>query len=115
MYRAPLGSQERPTHPLIGPRPLKQAPVACDGRNPFSDPAGPCPKKRKLGLRKRARRGSALRFREGAVMPDIVSKCLDQVTRYAGGLERQHWVLISVVVLGLGMLCMRGFGSRNSY
>ena len=48
-------------------------------------------------------------------MPDMVWHYIDQVTSYAGHLDRQHWLIVSVVVLAGGMLCMRGFGSRNNY
>jgi len=48
-------------------------------------------------------------------MPDFFSRYLDRLTDYAGHLERQHWVLISVGVLVMGLICMRGFGSRNKY
>lgn len=40
---------------------------------------------------------------------------VDVVTQAASQLDRQHWVILSVVVLGLGLACMRGFGSRNNY
>jgi hypothetical protein len=40
---------------------------------------------------------------------------VDVVTRSAAHLDRTQWVILSVVVLGVGILCMRGFGSRNNY
>ena len=40
---------------------------------------------------------------------------VDVVTRYAGQLDRQQWIVLSVLVLGLGLITMRGFGSRNNY
>ena len=40
---------------------------------------------------------------------------IDEVTRYAGQLDRQQWVVISVLVLVLGLFTLRGFGSRNNY
>jgi hypothetical protein len=48
-------------------------------------------------------------------MADMVWRYIDLVLRHASSLERQHWVLLSVLVFGLGMLCMRGFGSRTNY
>ena len=48
-------------------------------------------------------------------MLDKVFAYIDIVTRHAGQLDRIHWVIISVVVLGLGVVCMRGFGSQQSY
>jgi hypothetical protein len=48
-------------------------------------------------------------------MLDTVWKYIEIVTRHAGNLERTHWVILSVIVLGVGVACMRGFGSRNSF
>jgi hypothetical protein len=48
-------------------------------------------------------------------MPDVFYRYLDQLTRYAGQLDRQHWVVLSVGVLVVGLACMRGFGSRKDY
>lgn len=44
-----------------------------------------------------------------------VWRLVDDVTRHAGQLDRQQWILLSVVVLMLGLVTMRGFGSRNNY
>lgn len=44
-----------------------------------------------------------------------IPRLIETVTRYAGQLNRQEWVIISILVLGLGLLTMRGFGSRNNY
>lgn len=46
---------------------------------------------------------------------DTFWRYLDQLTNYAGNLERQHWILLSVAVLVMGLICMRGFGSRTNY
>jgi hypothetical protein len=46
---------------------------------------------------------------------DRVWHYLDVVSRSASQLDRQHWVILSVLVLVLGLVCMRGFGSRNNY
>ena len=48
-------------------------------------------------------------------MPIQFWRFLDDVTYHAGHLDRQQWIIISVLVLGLGFVCMRGFGSRNNY
>ena len=40
---------------------------------------------------------------------------IDEVTSRAGQLDRQQWIVLSVLVLGLGLITMRGFGSRNNY
>lgn len=40
---------------------------------------------------------------------------VDVITRAASQLDRTQWVIVSVAVLGVGILCMRGFGSRNNY
>jgi len=48
-------------------------------------------------------------------MIDMVWHYLELVTRHANSLDREHWVLLSVVVLGVGLVCLRGFGSRTNY
>lgn len=48
-------------------------------------------------------------------MPYQVTRYIDAVVRSACQLQREHWIAISVVVLVLGLICMRGFGSRNNY
>jgi hypothetical protein len=50
-----------------------------------------------------------------AAMPNPIWRVINVVTCYAGQLDRQHWVVISFLVLGLGLLTMRGFGSRSNY
>jgi len=42
-------------------------------------------------------------------------RLIDTATRYAGQLDRNQWVMVSVLVLGLGLLTLRGFGSRSNY
>lgn len=44
-----------------------------------------------------------------------LSYYLHKVTAMASHLDRQHWILISVGVLLLGVVCMKGFGSRTQY
>jgi hypothetical protein len=44
-----------------------------------------------------------------------VWRIVDQITRYAGQLDRHQWIMLSVLVLVLGLITMRGFGSRNNY
>jgi len=50
-----------------------------------------------------------------AVMSYQVSRYVDLVTQYAGRLDREQWVTISVLVLVLGLITLRGFGSRSNY
>lgn len=42
-------------------------------------------------------------------------RIIDRVTEQAGNLDRQQWIMLSVLVLVLGLITMRGFGSRNNY
>jgi len=44
-----------------------------------------------------------------------LARILDELTAFAGQFDRQQWILISVVVLVIGLVSMRGFGSRNNY
>jgi len=38
-----------------------------------------------------------------------------EIFRYAGRLDPQQWVLVLAVVIIIGLICMRGFGSRSQY
>ncbi len=35
--------------------------------------------------------------------------------RYCDRLDYQEWFLLGLVVVGLGLFCMKGFGSRSNY
>jgi hypothetical protein len=50
-----------------------------------------------------------------AAMPNPIWRVINIITTYAGQLDRQQWVVISFLVLGLGLLTLRGFGSRSNY
>ncbi len=34
---------------------------------------------------------------------------------WLGGLDRQGWLMLLMVIMLFGFLCMRGYGSRNDY
>jgi hypothetical protein len=38
-----------------------------------------------------------------------------RVLHYAGSLEPQHWVIILVVIIVVGVFFLRGFGSRAKF
>jgi hypothetical protein len=44
-----------------------------------------------------------------------ISRLLDDLTRIAGNFDRQQWIMISLLVLVIGLVTMRGFGSRINY
>jgi hypothetical protein len=48
-------------------------------------------------------------------MVDKIWHYVDVVTRTASHLDREHWVILSFVVLVVGLVCLRGYGSRTSY
>lgn len=48
-------------------------------------------------------------------MWEFIFKIGDQLNDVMGRYDRQTWVYIFVGVMVLGMLCMRGFGSRSNY
>ena len=48
-------------------------------------------------------------------MWDFIVKIGDQLNDVMGRYDRQTWIYIFVGVFVLGMLCMRGFGSRSNY
>ena len=45
-------------------------------------------------------------------MSGMISKYLDIVFRHLNEMERIHWIGISVVVLVVGIGCMRGLNTR---
>jgi len=44
-----------------------------------------------------------------------VSRYIDQVTRAVGEFETYHWVGIGVLLIVVGLICMRGYGSQKAY
>ena len=48
-------------------------------------------------------------------MPYQIWRLVDDLTRMAGQLDRQQWIIVSLLVLVIGMVSMRGFGSRTNY
>jgi hypothetical protein len=48
-------------------------------------------------------------------MVDMVWDVLEKIACHLTGLDRQHWILLSVVALVVGVVCLRGFGSRTNY
>ena len=48
-------------------------------------------------------------------MWDYIFRLGNELNNLAGRYDRQTWVYIFVGVLVLGMLCMKGFGSRAKY
>jgi hypothetical protein len=38
-----------------------------------------------------------------------------RVVAAADRLDRQEWLIVLAVVVGVGFLCLRGFGSRTNY
>ena len=44
-------------------------------------------------------------------MWDIYHSLIGRINRF----DAQDWLLVFAVVVGVGVFCMRGFGSRSSY
>ncbi len=44
-----------------------------------------------------------------------VERYFHEVFRYVERMDTQHWVLVCVAAVIVGVLCMRGFGSRSGY
>jgi hypothetical protein len=40
---------------------------------------------------------------------------LRELFRYAGRLDPQQWMFLLAVVIVIGVICLRGFGSRSQY
>lgn len=48
-------------------------------------------------------------------MLDRLWHYVDVVTRHASQLDRQQWITLSILVLVIGLISLRGFGSRTNY
>jgi hypothetical protein len=46
---------------------------------------------------------------------NYLSGLYNELMNYANRLSPQEWVMVLVVTLVLGVLCLRGFGSRSNY
>ncbi len=44
-----------------------------------------------------------------------MSRVVNELMRYVDHMGVQQWMLVLIVAIGLGMLCLRGFGSRSNY
>ena len=44
-----------------------------------------------------------------------LSEALRLVNRLVCSLDQTGWAVVGVIVVGLGVLCMRGHGSRDTY
>jgi hypothetical protein len=44
-----------------------------------------------------------------------MSRYIDTYTRYLTRMGEWEWFIVLLVVLMMGILCMRGFGSRTNY
>lgn len=45
-------------------------------------------------------------------MPPIVSKYIELTFRVINNMETKHWIVAGVVVLVVGIACMRGMNTR---
>ena len=46
---------------------------------------------------------------------DHLSTVMRQISRLICNLDPAEWAVVAVVVVGIGVLCMRGYGSRDTY
>ncbi len=44
-----------------------------------------------------------------------MTQVVHELTRYVDHMSLQQWTLLLIAVIALGMLCLRGFGSRANY
>jgi len=45
----------------------------------------------------------------------IVSNLWQDIVKFVNGMDMESWLVALVVVIAVGVLCMRGFGSRSGY
>lgn len=48
-------------------------------------------------------------------MLDYVDRACNFVMHYANNLSPREWLVVLALVVPLGLICLRGFGSRSSY
>ncbi len=48
-------------------------------------------------------------------MLTYVNRLLDKLLHYTNHMSPGEWFLVLAVVVVLGLVCLRGFGSRTSY
>ncbi len=44
-----------------------------------------------------------------------MSRVVHELARYVDHMSVQQWMLLVIAVIGLSMICLRGFGSRANY
>jgi len=43
------------------------------------------------------------------------NKAINTIGRWLDQLDSEHWFIVLIVVLVIGTMCLRGFGSRKHY
>jgi len=46
---------------------------------------------------------------------DLLQRLYSRILHYAGNLEPHHWIILLVVLILIGLFCLKGFGSRANY
>ena len=46
---------------------------------------------------------------------NYISTFLNQINRFVCSLNPSEWAVVGVICVVLGVLCMRGYGSRDTY
>ena len=44
-----------------------------------------------------------------------LSIVMREINSFLYSLDPKEWAVIAVIIVGLGVLCMRGYGSRDTY
>ena len=52
---------------------------------------------------------------EGSVISNYFHDLMNELQRSLGDIDRQEFLIISAVAIGLGAYFLRGFGSRTGY
>lgn len=48
-------------------------------------------------------------------MSDYISSCHQAIMNAINRMDMQQWAALAALVVVIGLICMRGYGSRNKY
>jgi hypothetical protein len=48
-------------------------------------------------------------------MSDYITQCWNSIINTVNRMDMQQWTMVAVLVVVIGVICMRGYGSRKYY